>query len=105
MANWKTRTLTTLRKHLAQGTVQFTEKAKNELAALDLYELDAVEIMSDLTAGDLVDRIQSTSSGEPLYVFKTQVDDRRIYIKFALRNFCDVISFHPDSGEENDGKE
>lgn len=102
MASWKAKALTTLRKHLEQNTIQFTEKARSELAALDLYELDAVEMMAEFTSSELVDRIQSTSSGEPLYVFKPRLGNSRLYVKMAFRSYCDVISFHPDSGEEID---
>ena len=37
LASWKTKALSTLRRHVEQGTVQFTEKANHEVAALNLH--------------------------------------------------------------------
>ena len=41
---------------LLEETVQFTGKTKNELAALDLYEDDALEVLGKLAVSDLWDR-------------------------------------------------
>jgi len=102
VANWKTKALAALRKHVDEESVQFTEKAKNELAALDLYADDALEVLGSMTTNELTERVRSTSTGEWLYVFKPHLDEMRLYVKLALRAFCDVISFHPDTGEDAD---
>ena len=93
--------LAEIHRLVALGRVRFTLKATEELAALEIGfdEKDALEILSELAAADLVGRIESERAPEWLYVFKPEVAGTVLYLKLIVRADCVVISFHEDEGD------
>jgi len=61
-----------------------------------ITETEALEILRTLTADNYAQRIKSHVSGEPMHVFKIMQGQLRLYIKFIVRDFCVIISFHED---------
>ena len=89
-----------IRRLAVERKVQFTLKALQELASLDL-ELDvedACDVLARLEGTDLVERLRSELTGEWMYVFKPRVAAVVLYVKVILRNACLVVSFHEDQG-------
>ena len=78
--------------------VRFTLKAIEELADLDmgLDVDDACDVLAALSPGEFVERLQSESTGEWMYVFKPHVAGVTVYVKLILREECLVVSFHED---------
>ena len=88
MPRWLPRVLARIHRLAAEGKVQFTEKAFEELRALPLgigIE-DAHHILERLTAGECAGRVVSRESDEWLYVFKPR------------------ISFHEEGRDDDQGE-
>ena len=105
MPRWLPRVLKRIRALAAARRVQFTEKARSELAQLDLGldQSDACDVLASLGPSDYAGRTISQSTGEWMYVFKPEVAGTVVYVKAILRaGGCRVISFH-EQGEEDDG--
>ena len=103
MPRWLPRVLARIHRLAAEGKVQFTEKAFEELRALPLgigIE-DAHHILERLTAGECAGRVVSRESDEWLYVFKPRITEIVLYVKVALRANCVVISFHEEGGDDD----
>ncbi len=104
MPRWLPRVLKRIRALAAARRIQFTEKARGELAQLDLGldQSDACDVLANLGRSDYAGRTISQSTGEWMYVFKPEVAGMG-YVKAILRaRGCRVISFH-EQGEEEDG--
>lgn len=95
---WLSTVLVRIRELAAQRKVYFTLKALRELAGLDmgLDEEDARDVLMNLVAGELSERLRSESTGEWMYVFKPEVGGVPVYLKVILRTDCVVISFHEE---------
>jgi len=105
MPRWLPRVLKRIRALAAARCVQFTEKARSELAHLDLGldQSDACDVLATLGRSDYAGRTISESTDEWMYVFKPEVAGTVVYVKVILRaGECRVISFH-EQGEEDDG--
>ena len=105
MPRWLPRVLKKIRALAAARRIQFTEKARSELAQLDLGldQSDACDVLANLGPSDCAGRTISQSTGEWMYVFKPEVAGTVVYVKAILRaRECRVISFH-EQGGENDG--
>ena len=87
------------------GGLRFTYKAMREAAGLSLSPEDVREVLADLTTGDSIGRLASETTGEWMYVFKSQVGKQTVYIKIVLRDHCVVVSFHGDEGEDHEEDE
>jgi hypothetical protein len=96
MAVWLTKALRRIQKHLENGELRLTDKARGEARELQLYEADVVDVIAGLTADDSAGRKVDGRTGEWAYIFKPEVADRVLYVKLALRNHCIVFSFHVD---------
>ncbi len=94
MPRWLTRICHRIRALAVTGRVHFTDKALEELRALDLGldRRDAVAILADLHAGDVERRLRSHHDGELLYVLRPIVAGTPLYVKIALRSHCVVVS-------------
>ena len=103
---WLPAVLVRIRELAAQRKVQFTLKALQELAALDvgLDEEDACDVLASLDAGEFAERLRSKSTGEWMYVFKPEVGSVRVYLKIVLRLDGVVISFHEDKEQSHEDK-
>src|SRR6266540_6200619 len=103
MPRWLPRALARLHRRAAQGKVQFTEKALDELRALPLgiSTEDAHHIVENLTAGECAGRLVSREAEEWLYVFKPRIAEIVLYVKVVLRADCVVISFHEEGGDDD----
>lgn len=103
MPRWLSRVLARVRRLAAQGKVAFTDKALEELQALDLGldERDATELIANLKVVDFTSRLRSGQAAEWLYVFRPHIGDVALYVKLALRSVCIVVSFHQEQGDEN----
>jgi len=77
-------------------------KALGEAAELGLDEEDACDVLARLRAEDCVGRRRSASTGEWMYVFKTQVGGVIVYVKLLLRTNCVLISFHKDEAADRE---
>jgi hypothetical protein len=82
------------------GRVQFTYKARRELAELRLAKADACEVISDLTPQHFVGRLVSEHTDEWLYVFRIEIVELQVYAKLILRDECVVVSFHEESAPD-----
>ena len=73
-------------------------KARRELAALGfgLDEVDACDVLANLTAGDATGRLASVATGEWMYLFKPVLAGTVLYVKLIVRNDCIMVSFHED---------
>jgi hypothetical protein len=80
--------------------VLFTLKARRELASLEfgLDEEDACDVLANLTAEDSAGRLESTATGEWMYLFNPPLARTVLYVKLILRSDCVVVSFHEDEG-------
>ncbi len=79
MPRWLPRVLARIHRLAAEGKVQLTEKAFEELRALPL----------------------GISIDEWLYVFKPRIAEIVLYVKLVLRADCVVISFHEEGGDDD----
>ncbi len=108
MPRWLPRVLARIHRLAAEGKVQLTEKAYEELRALPLAlgTEDVYHIVANLTAGACVGRVPSRATGEWLYVFKPRIAGVVLYAKVVLREHCVVISFHeePDNDDQDQGE-
>jgi hypothetical protein len=106
MPRWLPKILTRIRALAADHKVRLTLKARAELAALDLGldEADACDVLAKLTTVDSRGRLESTGTGEWMYLFKPLVAETTLYLKVVLRDDCIVVSFHEeeDGGHEED---
>ncbi len=104
MPRWLPRVLRRVRELAAARNVLFTLKARRELAGLEfgLDEEDACDVLASLKAEDSAGRLGSAATGEWLYLFKPQFDGTTLYLKLVLRSVCVVVSFHEDSGDEDE---
>ena len=100
MPPWQRRVLTRLRELATTGRVNFTAKARDELAASGLHRDDVVDILASLGRAEPIERLRSARSGEWLYVFRPDVGGDRFYLKVVLRSGCRLISCHDDAHEE-----
>jgi hypothetical protein len=103
MPRWLPRVLAHIHRFAAEGKVQFTEKAFEELRALPLGISieDAHHILENLTAGECAGRVVSREADEWLYVFKPRIAEIVLYVKVVLRADCVVISFHEEGGDDD----
>jgi hypothetical protein len=103
MPRWLPRVLARIHRLAAEGKVQFTEKAFEELRGLPLgiSVQDAHNILENLTAGECARRRVSREAEEWLYVFKPRIAEIVLYVKVALRADCVVISFHEEGGDDD----
>ena len=103
MPRWLPRVLARIHRLAAEGKVQFTEKAFDELRGLPLgiSVQDAHNILENLTAGECARRLVSREAEEWLYVFKPRIAEIVLYVKVALRADCVVISFHEEGGDDD----
>lgn len=101
---WLPRLLKRIQELATARKVQFTLKARRELAALELGldPDDACELLADLSVEDWVERLASASTGEWLYVFKPSLAGTVLHVKLIVRLDCIVISFHEDEGAAHD---
>ena len=104
MPRWLPRVLARIHRLAAGGNVRFTEKALRELAALDLglNEHDGADVVLGLMARDCAGRVYSPETAEWLYIFKPPIAGSALYVKLVLRAHCIVVSFHRESGDENE---
>jgi hypothetical protein len=102
---WLSRLLRRVHGLADRGEFRLTDKAQQELAALEagLDPADARDVIATLRQEDFVGRLMSDLTDEWMYVFKPSVDGRVLYLKLVLRPECLVISFHEDSGETDEG--
>ena len=102
---WVTPVLRQIRGLAAQRKVRFTLKAFQELGRLGmgLDEDDACDVLANLAASDLVDRLVSEQTGEWMYVFKPSIAGVVVYVKVVVRVECVVISFHDEEESDEDG--
>jgi len=111
MPGWLSRVLARIHRLAAEGKVQLTEKAFDELRALPLgiSTEDAYRILENLTASECAGRLVSRETEEWLYVFKPRIAGIVLYVKVVLRTDCVVISFHEEGGDDDqdqgDGQE
>lgn len=107
MAHWKQSAVAEIRRLATEYRIIVTEKAYQELRDLrswnperpDIPELDEEDVrdrLMTLQSRDLVQRLTSVHTGEPLYVFKPEFADTVVYLKVAVRDDCVVISLHED---------
>ena len=103
MPRWLPRVLARIHRLAAEGNVQLTEKAFEELRALPLglNVEDAHHILANLAAGECAGRLVSYEAKEWLYVFKPRIAEIVLYVKVALRADCVVISFHEEGGDDD----
>src|SRR5437762_10606168 len=103
MPGWLLRVLARIHRLAAEGKVQLTEKAFEELRALPLGLSieDAHHILERLTAGECAGRLVSRETDEWLYVFKPRIADIVLYVKVVLRADCVVVSFHEEGGDDD----
>lgn len=101
MSRWLPRVLIRIRALASDRRVSFTLKARRELAELGngLDEEDACELLVALKAQESAGRLQSSATGEWMYIFKPALDDKVLYLKIILRRDCIVVSFHEDLAE------
>jgi len=101
MPHWLPRVLTRIRALAAAQQVLFTLKARRELAALGfgLDEVDACDVLANLTTEDATGRLESAATGEWMYLFKPVLAGTVLYVMLIIRNDCIVVSFHADEGD------
>lgn len=102
MPRWLPRVLRRIRELAAAGRVQFTEKARGELADLGADESDATDILAKLGVSEYAGVMGSGLTRERMYVFKPEIAGTILYVKVIVRDVCRVISFHEED-EEDDG--
>ena len=104
MPRWLRSVLTRTRELALARKVLFTLKARRELASLEfgLDEQDACDVLANLSAEDSAGRLESSATGEWVYVFKPLLAGTLLYVKFIVRNDCIVVSFHEDEGETHE---
>src|SRR5208282_2931544 len=107
MPRWPRKVLTRIRQLATARKIQFTLKARRELAGLEagLDEEDACDILANLTADDSAGRLQSAATGEWMYLFKPELAGTVLYVKLILRSDCVVVSFHEDEGGSHEKDE
>src|SRR3989304_732046 len=98
MNRWLPRVMARIREPAAARRLPVTDKARREIARLDLGldREDVCELIAALGRADFSARVMSRSSGEWMYVFKPQVAGITLYVKLILRASCVVVSFHED---------
>lgn len=103
MPRWLSRVLARIHRLAADGKLQLTEKAFEELQALSLGMSieDLRHILGNLTARECAGRLVSRETGEWLYVFKPRIAEIVLYVKVVLRAECVVISFHEEGGDDD----
>ena len=99
MPPWQRRVPTRLRTLAAAGRVDFTAKARDEMAAAGLHLEDVFDILSSLGRAERIDRVRSKRHGEWLYVCRPRVGSSPLYPKVVLRSGCTLISCHDDAPE------
>jgi len=99
---WLPRLLRHIHELAGRGQVRFTLKAIRELAGLGagLDAQDACDVLAALTVDDFAERIESTTTGEWMHVFKPAVAGTVVYLKSVVRTACVVVSFHEDEAED-----
>lgn len=100
MPPWQHRVQTRLRALADAGRVDFTAKARGEMAAAGLHPEDILDILTSLGRGERIARMRSGHSGEWLYAFRPSVGWGPLYLKVVLRSGCTLISCHDDTHEE-----
>jgi len=75
-----------------------TYKAVREASALGLSPEDVGDVVAGLSGEDSAGRVSSETTGEWMYVFKTDMAGQMLYVKIVLRESCVVVSFHEDEG-------
>lgn len=105
MPRWVAAVLLRIRRLSAAGCVQFTYKARVELASLGLDETDARDVIAGLSSHEVRGRLPSEQSGEWAYVFRAIVAEMPVYIKLVLRTACVVVSFHEEGEDRDDSDE
>jgi hypothetical protein len=60
---------------------------------------DACDVLAALTVDDFSERLESTTTGAWMYVFKPAVAGTVVYLKLLVRTVCVVVSFHEDEAE------
>jgi len=105
---WQRRVLTRLRALAAAGRVNFTAKARDEMATAGLHPEDVLDILSSLGRAERIARVRSERHGEWLYVCRPRVGSSPLYLKVVLRSGCTLISCHDDApdatSEATDGE-
>lgn|SRR5574341_481399 len=106
MPRWLSRAVSRIHRLVADGKVQVTEKAFDELRALPLGigTDDAYHILEKLTAAECAGRLVSRETEEWLYVFKPRIAGIVLYVKVALRTDCVVMSFHEERDNEGEAQ-
>ena len=99
MPPWQRRVLTRLRALAVVGRVDFTAKAREELAASGLQREDVIDILASLGRAEPIERLRSARTGEWLYVFRPDVGGDPFYLKVVLRSGCRLVSCHEDAHE------
>lgn len=99
MPPWQHRVLTRLRALASAGRVEFTGKARDEMAAAGLQREDVLDILASCGRGERLGRLRSARSGEWLYVFRPDVGGSPFYLKVVLRDGCRLVSCHEDAHE------
>jgi hypothetical protein len=103
MPRWLPRVLARVHELASAEKVQFTLKAVQELAALDLDVDDAREVLQGLSAKDSAGRVVSAQTSEWMYVFKPVVGATTVYLKLVVRTECVVVSFHEEESGDDEG--
>ena len=85
-----------LRRALAAATVVMTRKAAREAAEeLDIGQLQVMDVLSELEAGDFDHAAPSTAvAGDLIWVFTPEWGDHVLWIRLAEREHMIVVSFH-----------
>ena len=108
MPPWQHRVVTRLRALASAGRVDFTAKARDEMAAAGLHRDDVLDILASLRRAEPIERLRSARSGEWLYVLRPDIGGDTFYLKVVLRSGCRLVSCHEDAhgaaGEASDGE-
>lgn len=88
MARWLRRVLIRIHEFAVGGKVRLTAKADRELVTLGLgLDPDDVrELLVSLTSADCAGRQVSRATGEWMYLFKSPVCGKLVYVKLILRS-------------------
>lgn len=96
MPRWLPMVLKRIHDLAAAGAVRLTYKAEREALLLGLSPEDVLGVIAGLCTGDSGGRVASETTGEWMYVFKSDVGGQVLYVKLVLRKDCVVVSFHED---------
>src|SRR5215470_5495749 len=105
MRRWLLRILKRIHESAAAGRLWLTYKAEAEALLFCFSPDDVREILAGLDAEDCAGRRASATTGEWMYVFKSDVGGQSIYVKVLLREDCVVVSFHEDAGGRHEEDE